>query len=83
MSFVYSDSSIWGKHVVFNHLLKTHRFEPAEVVYVGDEVRDIQACKKSGIKMVAVSWGFNARELLQNEQPFGLIDQPLQLLSVL
>lgn len=81
--FIYADSSLFGKHVVLNHMLKEHHLSPDEVIYVGDEVRDVQACKKAGIKMIAVSWGFNTHELLQKEQPFKLVDTPEQLLASL
>ncbi len=81
-SFVHSDTSLFGKHVVFKRMFKERRLSPDEVLYVGDEVRDIHACKKAGIKMVAVSWGFNTREALQKEQPFNVIDQPDELLKV-
>jgi hypothetical protein len=33
-------------------------------LYVGDEVRDIQAAHKAGVAVAAVTWGFNSRDLL-------------------
>lgn len=37
----------------------------AETLYVGDEVRDIEACQKVGLDIIAVTWGLNSREALQ------------------
>lgn len=33
-------------------------------MYIGDETRDIEAVKECGIKVVAVTWGYNARQPL-------------------
>ena len=30
----------------------------------GDELRDVEACKKVGMDMIAVGWGLNAPEAL-------------------
>ncbi|PSB03825.1 HAD family hydrolase, partial [Merismopedia glauca] len=55
---------------------------PAKVIYVGDETRDIEAARKSKIKAIAVCWGFNFREILAKYKPDFLIDRPSQLLEV-
>ena len=59
-AFIYS-SSTFGKHKVINRWLKREHINPEQVVYVGDEVRDIDAARKTGIKVIAVSWGFNSQ----------------------
>ena len=43
-----------------------------DFVYVGDELRDIEACHKNNIPVVSVSWGFNSAESLQKNNP-GLV----------
>lgn len=63
---VYSDSSIFGKHRVLSKLFSKHALKKEHAVYVGDEVRDVEACHKFGIEMIAVSWGWNSRERLKN-----------------
>jgi phosphoglycolate phosphatase-like HAD superfamily hydrolase len=32
---------------------------PDNVIYVGDETRDIEACHKVGIPIISVTWGLN------------------------
>lgn len=66
VDFVYSGSSLFGKAKVVNKLLKKKGIDPAKVVYVGDEVRDVEACRKVGISMIAVGWGFNSIEALRS-----------------
>ena len=64
-------------------LLKNRNLSEFDVIYIGDEVRDIEAAKAAGIKMVAVSWGFNSPEILKTKNPDYLIDYPLQLTQLL
>jgi phosphoglycolate phosphatase len=64
-----SDSSLFGKHVVIKRFLKEHKLSPSELIYVGDEIRDIEACKKIGVKIVAVTWGYNSLSALCNARP--------------
>ncbi len=79
--FIHCDSSIFGKHIVLKHLCKEYKMDPADMVYIGDEDRDIQAAKKLKIPVIAVAWGYNAPELLTKEQPDYLIDSPDQILD--
>lgn len=37
----------------------------AETIYVGDEVRDIEACQKVGLDIISVTWGLNTKEALK------------------
>lgn len=62
VDFVYSGSSLFGKSRVIGAMLKEHKITKDDVVYVGDELRDVEACQTAGVNMVAVDWGFNAKE---------------------
>lgn len=79
---VYTGHSMFGKAKVLKQLLHEMKLDPQEVIYVGDETRDIEAAGKAKIKMVAVSWGFNKRGILQSLDPEYLIDTPEELLSL-
>ena len=80
--FVYSGSSIFGKHLVMKKMCVKHYINPNEVIYVGDEDRDIIASKKIKIKNIAVTWGFNSKEKLSREEPDYIVDSPMQILEV-
>lgn len=69
-----------GKLIV--RCLEKHRFSPQATVYVGDEVRDIDAARFAGVRSVSVTWGFNSRLSLATMKPHWLIDQPEQLLAI-
>jgi HAD superfamily hydrolase (TIGR01549 family) len=81
-SFVCSGTTIFGKNKVINSVLNQKNIALSEVIYVGDETRDIDAAKKSNIQVIAVSWGFNSKEILNNQNPDYLIEHPKQLLDV-
>jgi len=81
--FIHSESSIFGKSKVINDLLKNQGLRPEEVIYVGDEIRDIEAARKTNIKIIAVSWGFNSKQILEKQNPDFLLDEPRQLIEIL
>jgi phosphoglycolate phosphatase len=80
--FIYSGTT-FGKHKVINRWLKKQNINPEQVVYVGDEVRDIDAAKRTRIKVIAVSWGFNSQSALAAHNPDFLIERPQELIEVL
>ncbi len=81
--YIYSGSTIFGKSKVMRGFLKREKLAPQEVIYVGDEVRDIEAAKKSQIGMIAVSWGFHSKQALAAQQPDCAIDEPRQLIEAI
>jgi phosphoglycolate phosphatase len=80
--FIYSGVTIFGKTTIINNVLKQKQIKPYEVIYVGDETRDIEASKKANIKVIAVTWGFNSQEVLAKQNPDFLIHHPYELLKV-
>ena len=80
--FIYADSSFFGKDKVLKKLLQNRNLKTNQVVYFGDEVRDIQAALKLKIKVVAVSWGFNTKRLLASYKPTYLVENPSQILHL-
>ncbi|MBE9162212.1 MULTISPECIES: HAD-IA family hydrolase [Microcoleaceae] len=81
-TFIYSGST-FGKHKVINKWLRKEHINPEEVFYVGDEIRDIDAARKTGIKIIAVGWGFNSQEVLVLHHPDFLIERPQQLIEIM
>jgi phosphoglycolate phosphatase-like HAD superfamily hydrolase len=82
-SFVYSESTLFSKHKLIRKFMKQNFLSPEEIVYVGDETRDIESAKKINIKAIAVSWGFNSWEVLAKHKPEFLIDKPSELIEVM
>ncbi|CAN5351900.1 HAD family hydrolase [soil metagenome] len=78
--FVYSSPTLFDKSKKILSAIKNNNLNINESVYVGDEVRDINAAKKAGIKSVAVTWGFASENLLEKHNPDILINKPKELL---
>jgi phosphoglycolate phosphatase len=81
--FIYAGTTLFGKHHIIKHILGQKRLKPDELIYVGDEVRDITAAQKSRVKMIAVAWGFNSPVILAQYQPDCLIEHPQDLLAAI
>ena len=65
-----------------NNILRQKQLKTQDVIYVGDETRDIEASKKAHIKVVSVTWGFNSEKALVKQNPDFLIHHPLELVEV-
>ena len=72
--FVHGKSSIWGKKKDLRKLLKKNKLSASDVVYVGDEVRDIEAAQANDIPIISVAWGFNSAAALQRKNPTFLLN---------
>lgn len=81
--FICTGISLFGKDRIINKLIRQTQLSPDTILYVGDETRDIVAARKSKVKVVAVSWGFNTRQALREYQPDFLIDEPQQLMHII
>jgi len=79
---IFSYRSVFGKHILINKFLKQKKLKPSEILYVGDELRDVVACHKSAVKIAWVSWGYDSAQSLKNNKPDYHIDSPAQILSL-
>jgi len=80
-SVIHSESSLLGKSRILGRLIHQHQWQ--NVVYVGDETRDVLAAKTIGIPGVAVAWGFNTVLALENAEPQALALTPAELVGIL
>ena len=64
-------------------IARTFSLNPQEILYVGDEIRDLQAARRARVEAAAVTWGFNSRESLAREAPTYLVEHPRALLNVI
>lgn len=81
--FIHSTSSIWGKHICLNKLLLQNGISRDDIIYIGDELRDIDAAKKLGVKVAAVTWGYNSAKALKKLKPDYLFHSPSDLLNLI
>jgi phosphoglycolate phosphatase-like HAD superfamily hydrolase len=81
--FISSTSKLTGKAKHLRAIRKTFSLRHEEMLYIGDELRDVKASQKAGIPVAAVTWGFNSRESLAAEKPEYLFDHPADFLRLL
>jgi phosphoglycolate phosphatase len=70
-----------AKHI--EKTLKKNNLHASDIIYVGDEIRDIVACQKIGVRIIAVTFGFNSKEGLARWNPDYIVSKPLQILDII
>ena len=74
--FVRTGAKYFGKAQRIKKLKRKY----GDFIYVGDELRDIEACKIAKVPIIAVSWGFNDKCLLKDADY--LVDTPTEFLNL-
>jgi len=77
--FVRSSSKLLGKAREIRAARKETGYRKHEILFVGDETRDIDACKKAGVRIAAVTWGYNSTQSLERLKPEFVLTDPAQL----
>ncbi len=80
---VLCSSKIHGKDRLITRFLREKQLKPSEVIYIGDEHRDLVACKKTGVKMIWVGWGYDAEEVVDPLKPDYKVYTPAGILKIL
>ncbi|MPM12570.1 Pyrophosphatase PpaX [bioreactor metagenome] len=73
---IYSANNLFGKDKSINKFINQFGLKKDEILYVGDEMRDIDACKRVGVKIVAVTWGYDPLSLLKSGNPDYIAETP-------
>ncbi len=81
--FISSTSKLTSKSKHLKAIRKTFSLRAEQILYIGDELRDVKASQKAGIPIAAVTWGFNSRESLAAASPDYLFDQPADFLRLI
>lgn len=75
-------SPMFGKESKIKKLMRKEHLKCGEVLYVGDEIRDINAARRAGIDIAAVAWGYNTVDSLRKNRPEYIITEPSELLDI-
>lgn len=73
---IYGNVGIFSKAQAIKKVMKREGFIAQDTIYVGDEVRDIEAAKKVGIPIISVTWGYNGKKILASYKPNYLANKP-------
>lgn len=80
---VYGGVGMFGKAPALRRLLREQHVETGKAVYIGDELRDIQAAQALGVRVIAVSWGFARHADLKAQGPTGMARKPADITRLL
>lgn len=81
--FVRTGVTLFGKARVINQTLNEYMLSRKSTIYVGDETRDVEAARKTQIKVVSVGWGFNSWQALANVRPDAIVQEPEALVEAI
>ena len=81
--FIHSELNLFGKDKALLSLLKQFKMPLDESIYVGDEMRDIDACKKIKIDCISVSWGLNSSLALKKHGAQWVVTKPQEIIKLL
>lgn len=81
--FVIPNASIYGKKRQIKKIINKTQLPLSKIIYIGDQIIDIQSAHSNSIQAGAVTWGFNNRQALLAEQPHYLFEDLNQLQKLL
>ncbi|WFU37639.1 HAD family hydrolase [Bradyrhizobium sp. CB82] len=76
-------ASLFGKPAKFRRVIRRSGVRPAEVIAIGDEVRDIEAARAVGTASGAVCWGYAAPAALRAHGPDHTFERMDEIADVL
>jgi len=82
-TFVHSELNIFGKDRALLSLLKQYKMPLEESIYVGDEIRDREACKKINLDCISVSWGLNSYDAFKKYGAQWIAAKPQEIVKLL
>jgi len=79
---IYTSSGLFNKYQIIDRIIKKFKVSPEDVLFIGDEQRDIETGKRLKIKTVAITWGYDSRNRLLKEKPDLIVNKPEELLAL-
>lgn len=80
---VCGTSRIFGKERGLKAAIAKFAVTAEQTLYVGDEIRDLEAAGSVNVDMAAVGWGLNSRRALLKHSPRWFAAEPSELLSII
>ena len=70
---------IFGKETRIRKAVKELNVSADRALYVGDELRDIEAARAADVDVASVTWGLNSADALLKDSPNYLLSEPQEL----
>ena len=79
---VYGNAGLLSKAKAINKLIKKEHLVKSNCIYIGDEMRDVEASNKAGIDVISVDWGFSDGDALRSINK-NVVSSQKELISLL
>lgn len=80
---IYGNVGIFSKAQAIKRVMKHERVNVKQAIYIGDEVRDIEASKKIKLPIISVTWGYNGESILKSYKPNYLAREPSDIVRIM
>ncbi len=70
---VVGGAAFFNKQTRLNSVIRLYKVDHIEAIYIADERRDIEACKKINLPIAAVTWGYDDYKVLGAGRPTYLV----------
>ena len=81
--FVVSEKTLFGKDKALRRIIKRYQLDVDDVIYVGDEPRDVAASHKASVQVIGVSWGLAGKEGFAKNVPDVIVSTNDELLTAI
>jgi phosphoglycolate phosphatase len=80
---VFKSQWLLGKKLAIKKFMKQKSCNAENMLYIGDEKRDIEVCNKLGVDIIFVKWGFDAGEDISRYDVKAVVQTPEELIGYL
>jgi phosphoglycolate phosphatase len=81
--YLRAGAGLFGKARAIKRLVTREKLKKHELVFIGDEIRDIEAAKKNEMVAIGVTWGINSRAGLESANADFVVDTAAELAKLL
>lgn len=81
IEFYACGSSLFGKAPKFRRVLRKMGIPASDTLSIGDETRDVDAARETGMRAGSVLWGYASEEVLTALEPDALFRTPQDILD--
>lgn len=78
---VYGNAGLLSKAKAINKLIKKEHLLKENCIYIGDEMRDIDASNKANVTIISVDWGFSDGDALRSINDGNVVSSQNELIK--
>ncbi|MBI2465490.1 HAD-IA family hydrolase [Candidatus Shapirobacteria bacterium] len=80
--YIVPSGLMWGKARKLKKVIRKRKLNKDQLIYVGDETKDVIASHKAGVRIIAVTWGYNSEEALMGYVPNWVARKPQEIVTI-